>query len=250
MSQNSCTEKIRAQALVSAIMAVILSTAMTLESRAADTQDDGQDEVTTPSFWESLGFGVALGVAYPRYRDSMVEEATVDANNVVRPSRQTQVLSPVLIEAHCFDCFIFKDKGWRNRSVSPFVAVSPGGGENGRLINGIGYGIMFGFRNAESLRKSEAIETLSDAESTAEGAKAITKDRVDQAKATIKRSRSQSYGTRTSFNVGLGIYHQFGVQQLADGIHPNQPAPSGIQDVPTKQATRTSVMVIFSFSWE
>ena len=70
---------------------------------------------------------------------------------------------------------------------------------------------------------------------------------VNAAKAALDGEKGK---TRTAFNIGIGIYHQFGVKALADGFSTGDALPASVQEIPTKSVTRTSAMLLFSFSWE
>jgi hypothetical protein len=98
-------------------------------------------------------------------------------------------------------------------------------GNNSQVLNGIGYGILIGFRNPVADQKSR---------------KAVSGQSADDT----------SPGTSYSMNIGFGRLHEFGVQQLSNGTHVDQPLPPGQTQITYKTATRTSPILLFSFAWE
>lgn len=201
-----------------------------------------------------FGFGAALGATYVgNGRKSITEAQLVDG--VVRTKESAAVGGALLVEAHCFDCQFFSREvpAQRWNSSSPFVAVGLGG--DNKVLNGIGWGWMWGFRSPQSMARSYAIDRYLELKQKAEKAKEGSPERKDaetsrdEAKKTLDATGSSNI-KRTSLNVGVGLYHQFGVRQLGDGIEIGKALPSGQTDIPYRNATRTSALLIFSFSWE
>jgi hypothetical protein len=194
----------------------------------ADIKDNvvesGSNPLAAGFSWTDLGFGPGLAVAYHRSKDSRVTTAQLDGAGNVRATNEQAVSGSVLLEVHCFNCHIFgSDWSMSNRSVSPFLAIQVTG-NNSQVLNGIGYGVLFGFKNQgadQKLQKTAAGEPV-----------------------------ASGTGTSYSMNIGIGVLHEFGVQQLSTGTHVDQPLPSGQTQITYKTATRTSPMLLFSFAWE
>ena len=183
-----------------------------------------------------FGFGAALGLTYVGNGRNSITEAQV-VNGVVQPKEKAQVGGSLLVEAHCFDCqFIVRDDPKdRWRSSSPFVVLGLGG--DNKIINGLGWGWMWGNRSPDSLYRAKLLDETKKKEATE-----ADKNALKEADAAPSK--------RTSFNIGIGVYHQFGVRQLADGIEVGKPLPAGQTDIVYKNVTRTSALLLFSFSWE
>lgn len=239
-----------------------------------------------------MGFGAAIGVVYNGNGAKSQSDWQV-VNGKIVTKEKAQVSSPVLMEAHCFDCSFFgNDSNLRSRRVSPFLAVGLGG-DNNKILNGVGYGILFGFKNQNAIAKSNLKDKVSKTErelidvkggaktklqghlSSEFGILATDSNAPDSAKQTAQKTvddqvsqdsmvqqktqdlsaaksalESEKAKTRTAFNVGIGVYHQFGIKALADGFSTGDTLPASVQEIPTKSVTRTSAMLIFSFSWE
>ena len=110
---------------------------------------------STPSGSPSLndfGFGVALGLSTNVTGADIVNNATIDANGIVRVNTRANTTAGFMLETHYY---IWPrppkedpktgttPPDTRRTGVGPFVAVQPG---SSQIISAVGAGLMIGFR--------------------------------------------------------------------------------------------------------
>ena len=112
----------------------------------------------------NFGFGIALGLSTNVTGPSLVTNATIDANGIVRVNTRANTAAGFLLESHYYifprvtDDMLTGAKG-DNRSwgIGPFVAAQPG---SSQIIRAVGAGVMLGFRRpkAKTPRLALALE--------------------------------------------------------------------------------------------
>ncbi len=162
-----------------------------------------------------FNFGVALGVIIKAGKRDLVQEASLDANGIVRIDRDNNTTANLILESHYFftpdlNFLGMKSVGPRDWGVGPFIAVQPGT-EN--IIQSVGAGLMFGFKRSQIIAPD------------------LARDRGD------------------SFNIGLGVMVNPNAKVLGDGITKNQPLPAGETSVRLRTTTEMGWLVTFSYSF-
>ena len=110
---------------------------------AGNQQADTGDKNTIAG----MKFGVGLSFTWDTVDRQRVEDATVDANGVVRVTKKNDAIARVMLETHYF----FKLRGKETTGWGPFVAAQPGSDE---IINALGAGFMFGWRRKQDSDES------------------------------------------------------------------------------------------------
>jgi hypothetical protein len=114
-------------------------------------QGAGDGDNSARSF-SGLKFGVGLSFTADTGKHDRVEDATVDANGVVRVTKTNNGRARVMLEAHYFfPPLRQKSTEEANWGWGPFVAVQPGSDE---IINALGIGILFGWRHDKTSNQS------------------------------------------------------------------------------------------------
>jgi hypothetical protein len=90
------------------------------------------------SFLQSMGFGVALALQWNILAPDIVNDASIDANGIVRVNTRANTGPGFMLEGHALPW----SKGqW---GFGPFVAVQPGG--SSQIISSVGAGFMADFK--------------------------------------------------------------------------------------------------------
>jgi hypothetical protein len=105
------------------------------------------------SRFRGFGFGIALGVTVDLGTNDRIENASIDANNIVRVDKEQDIQANFILETHIFllrfALFGYGPKagdwGW-----GPFVAVQPGSDD---IIDAAGIGLMLGMKRAQIFLK-------------------------------------------------------------------------------------------------
>ncbi|MGD9853312.1 MAG: hypothetical protein AB7T38_18875 [Nitrospirales bacterium] len=164
--------------------------------------------------FRGFGFGVALGVTVDLGSNDRIDEASIDANNIVRVDKEDNIQANFILETHYFFTPNFAllgfgpepgDWGW-----GPFVAIQPGTDD---IIDAAGIGLMLGMKRAQVLLK----DTLPE--------------RGD------------------SFNLGIGYVVNPNETILRDDFKANEPAPAGATDVRYKTKAQGGLLILFSYSF-
>lgn len=177
-------------------------------------------------FFDAPWWGVGITITFDVGNNDRIEDATIDANGIVRVNKDQNVIPRFMLETHYFfklnealnkmnefkplrwinECLFNLDNGKFNighgTGIGPFVAVVPGGDD---VIDAVGGGIMLGWRREEN--------------------------------------------STESFNLGFGVAWDPNVKVLGGGFVPNQPAPAGVNNVALKETDQVGLLVVASFSF-
>jgi hypothetical protein len=120
------------------------ATGSVTSSAAVLTVTSDTDTSASSNLKNNFGFGVAVGLTVNVVGPNIVNNATVDANGIVRVNTRANTTAGFLLETHYFIW------NWPKactstcvRGTGPFVAAQPG---TSQIISGIGAGWMLGFR--------------------------------------------------------------------------------------------------------
>jgi len=179
-------------------------------------------ENKSPSFDTSLGgikFGAGIAFTYDLGKRDRVRSASL-VNGIVRVDEVDNVRARLVLESHYFflprSTFLgIKPDDW---GIGPFIALQ-GGSSN--IIEGIGAGLMLGLKRVRSNPDSAAGEKAS-ADTTADG---------------------------SSFNLGIGVFYDLGVQTLGEGIRANQPLPEGETEIRFSKRSQSGFAILSSFAF-
>jgi hypothetical protein len=97
---------------------------------------------TSQSLLGNLGFGLALGLSTNVTGPNIVNNATVDANGIVRVNTRANTSAGFMFETHYY---IWTGKKYPI-ATGPFVAAQPG---SSQIISAVGAGWMLGFRRPQ-----------------------------------------------------------------------------------------------------
>jgi hypothetical protein len=89
---------------------------------------------------QNLGFGVAVSLQWNILDPPIINDASIDANGIVRVNTRGNTTPGFMLEMH------YLAKKWNNNltGFGPFVAVQPGG--NSQIISGVGAGGMIDWK--------------------------------------------------------------------------------------------------------
>jgi hypothetical protein len=158
-----------------------------------------------------LKFGAGISVSTSGRKDA-IRDVTVDANRIVRITREDVNTVSYLLEAHYFFtpdvAFLGIDRLSKgNWGIGPFVAVQA---SSDKALSGIGFGLMLGFR--QLIIDPAPISGL-------------------------------------SWNIGIGALYDPSVTVLGAGIIPNQPLPAGEAAIRTVEVGSWGLVVLTSFNF-
>jgi hypothetical protein len=98
----------------------------------------------------NFGFGVALGLSANVTGPNIVNNATIDANGMVRVNTRANTSAGFMLETHYYvfprattDMLNGTEPDNRSWGIGPFVAAQPG---SSQIIEAVGAGLMIGFR--------------------------------------------------------------------------------------------------------
>lgn len=107
---------------------------------AADAQVLPTSSAGATSTLQNLGFGVALSLQWNILKPPIVNDASVDANGIVRVNTRANTNPGFMLEMHYLP--------WKSKSgltgFGPFVGVQPGG--NNQIISAVGAGGMIDWK--------------------------------------------------------------------------------------------------------
>jgi hypothetical protein len=179
----------------------------TLNARIADefAKQEAQELL-----W-GLKFGAGVSVSSSG-RKNAIREVTLDANRIVRVTKEDTNSVGYLLEAHYFLTPDFAFLGIEklskgNWGIGPFVAVQAG---SDKALSGIGFGLMLGFR--QLITDPAPISGL-------------------------------------SWNIGVGALYDPSVKVLGAGIVADQPLPAGETAVRTTEVGSWGLLVLTSFNF-
>ena len=179
----------------------------TLNARIADefAKQDAQELL-----W-GLKFGAGVSLSSSGHKNA-IRDVTVDANRIVRVTKEDNNSVGYLLEAHYFLTPDFAFLGMEklakgNWGIGPFVAVQAGSDKG---LSGIGFGLMLGFK--QLIADPAPISGL-------------------------------------SWNIGVGALYDPSVKVLGAGIVANQPLPAGEAAVRTTEVGGWGLVVLTSFNF-
>jgi hypothetical protein len=89
---------------------------------------------------QNLGFGVAIGLQWNILKPSIITDASIDANGIVRVNTRANTNPGFMLEMHYLP--------WKRKNgltgFGPFVAIQPGG--NNQIISAVGAGGMIDWK--------------------------------------------------------------------------------------------------------
>ncbi len=171
---------------------------------------------------QSLGgikFGAGIGFTYDLGTHDRIKAATV-ANGIVRVTETDNVRARLLLESHYFFLpeavfFRLQPNDW---GIGPFIALQ-GGPE--AIVQGVGGGLMIGLKRVRTDDKSRGGELAGQSADT----------------------------DGSSFNLGLGVFYDLGVQTLGDGVVANQPLPPGETEIRFAKRSQAGFIILSSFAF-
>lgn len=130
----------------------ILIAATLLRASLVQGQDTGSSESNQRKF-AGINFGVGLGVTLDTGTRDRVDDATIDANGIVRVNESSNIRARVFLETHKFIYSrpVKGAKRFQPHGIGPFIALQPGTDE---IIDSIGIGILFGWRDSDDATNS------------------------------------------------------------------------------------------------
>ena len=119
-------------------------------------------QVTPPgsTLKNDFGFGVALGLSWNAYGPDIVNNASIDANGIVRVNTRANTNAGFMLESHYYVLPRAKKANPDNGKVpfdtravgfGPFVCAQPG---SSQIITAVGAGLMFGWRRQTGVTPS------------------------------------------------------------------------------------------------
>jgi hypothetical protein len=126
-------------------------------SAAAASSPDSTGATTLKN---DFGFGVALGLSWNAYGPDIVNNATIDANGIVRVNTRANTAAGFMLESHYYvlprpkkadPITGITPPDTRAYGFGPFVAAQPG---SSQIISAVGAGLMFGWRRPKGVTPS------------------------------------------------------------------------------------------------
>jgi len=107
---------------------------------ASDAQTLPATGAAATSTLQNLGFGVALSLQWNILNPPIINDATIDANGIVRVNARANTSPGFMLEMH------YLPVKWKQglTGFGPFVAVQPGG--NNQIISSVGAGDMIDWK--------------------------------------------------------------------------------------------------------
>lgn len=121
-------------------------------------QSPAAAQSASTSLKNDFGFGVALGLSVNVLGPDIVNNATIDANGIVRVNTRANATAGFMLESHYYvyprpkpTVITGTDVDDRTWGMGPFVAAQPG---SAQIISAVGAGWMVGFRRPKGTTPS------------------------------------------------------------------------------------------------
>ena len=198
-----------------------------IEEQAKESDARSKLEKDLDSRFRGFGFGIALGAVIDVGGRDRIESAKLDPNGIVRVEQDSNTRANFMLESHYFftpdwkfpfgwfpwSIWVQDKLGWveaKQWGWGPFITVQPG---SNNIIESVGIGYMIGFKRTAILKGTEPLPV------------------------------------GDSFNIGVGALLDIKQKVLGDGIHSNQPLPTGETELRFKETSQIGAVVIFSYSF-
>jgi hypothetical protein len=171
---------------------------------------------------KNFGFGVGLALEWNILNPPIINDATVDANGIVRVNTRANTSPSLLLEMH----YIAKKFRNGDQGFGPFVAVQPGG--NNQVMSSVGTDILYDWKLSTVTKKDGTVNT----------------DKADA---------NGDNASRKGFGLGFGYASIPAAKTLGDEFVPNTKAPVGPDGKPLAIRFETrdkgSIIMLLSFTF-